>query len=230
MQIIEENHPAAAAGAALSELLREHVARHVLLLVSGGSALALLDFIEADVFGPHLTLSVLDERFSTDPTVNNCAQLERTALFAAAMKRGAMLLSTRVRTGEVIEAVRDRFDAALRDWRVKHPDGVMIATVGMGPDGHTAGIFPGTHGVDFSGDSWVESYTVPVTVNQYPDRITVTYTFLRTQLHAAVGYVVGSDKYVHLLAIQSTTPTLEAVPAAIFNEIPQLVIYTKTSS
>lgn len=227
MRIVDDVHPAEAAGVALTELLREHAAKPMLVLVSGGSALALLDFVDPDVLGPHLTLSVLDERFSIDPTINNCAQLEQTALYAAAVDRGATLISTRVGEGDAIEAVRDRFSTALHDWRARNPDGVMIATMGMGPDGHTAGIFPGEHGVDFSGDDWVVSYTVPVSVNQYPDRITVTYTFLRTQLNAVIVYAVGSDKYARLLAMQSETPALHAVPAAIFNEIPNLVVYTK---
>lgn len=67
--------------------------------------------------------------------------------------------------------------------------------MGIGQDGHTAGIFPGDHGFDFDGDVWVVGYFVPKEVNQYQERVTVTNTYLQTEIAQAIVYAVGEEKY-----------------------------------
>jgi len=226
MKIIETEQPKEDAGQSLTDALREHSKKPILLMVSGGSAFSLLDFVEPSVLGPHITLTVLDERFSSDPAINNFTQLEQTKFFASCINKGVQTISTKVLEYESLHGLHNRFDTALHTWKEQNEDGVIIATMGIGPDGHTAGIFPGEHGVDFNDNTWVVGYTVPKEVNQYPERITVTNTFLRNKVDQAIVYAVGSDKYRLIQKLQATETSIQEIPATIFKEMPFLIIFT----
>ena len=76
LEIFHIGSPAAGAGIALGEVLEYHKEQPVLLMLSGGSAFSILDYIEADVLGPNLTISILDERCSSDSKINNFLQLK----------------------------------------------------------------------------------------------------------------------------------------------------------
>ncbi|PIW97261.1 hypothetical protein COZ82_00525 [Candidatus Kaiserbacteria bacterium CG_4_8_14_3_um_filter_38_9] len=226
MKIIETEQPKEDAGQSLTDALREHSKKPILLMVSGGSAFSLLDFVEPSVLGPHITLTVLDERFSSDPAINNFTQLEQTKFFASCINKRVQTISTKVLEYESLHGLHNRFDTALHTWKEQNEDGVIIATMGIGPDGHTAGIFPGEHGVDFNDNTWVVGYTVPKEVNQYPERVTVTNTFLRNKVDQAIVYAVGSDKYRLIQKLQATETSIQEIPATIFKEMPFLIIFT----
>jgi 6-phosphogluconolactonase/glucosamine-6-phosphate isomerase/deaminase len=197
-------------------------------MLSGGSALTLLDFIPTEVLGANLTITTLDERYSIDPLINNFAQLEATDFYQRAQATGASFISTRIVDGETRDTLRHRFEYALREWRGKHSDGVIIATMGVGPDGHTAGIFAGDYGVDMNGESWVVAYEVPSAVNPYSQRITITNTFLRQQVDSAIVYAVGREKYAHLKCVQAGEVTVKEVPAAILGEMKSVKVFAKS--
>ncbi len=194
MEIIETESPSEDAGKALSEALLEHKDTPVLLMLSGGSAFAILDFVSPEVLGSHVTVTVLDERYSTDSKVNNFAQLEQTDFYKICVERDTYIISTKVLEGESMGGLRQRFDVALHGWKEQNKDGVILTTMGIGHDGHTAGIFPGEHGVDLNGNDWIVGYSVPKEVNEYTDRVTVTNTFLRECVHKAIVLVAGKEK------------------------------------
>ncbi len=194
MEVIETTSPKEDAGKALGVLLEENKVKPILLILSGGSAFTILDFVPTTVLGSHITVTVLDERYSIDPAVNNFAQLEQTSFYKTCIEQGVNYISTKVLEGETMEALRDRFDLALHTWKEQNRDGVVIATMGIGADGHTAGIFPGEYGVDFNDDAWVVGYSVPKEVNEYTDRVTVTKTFLKNVVDFAIGYLDRDKK------------------------------------
>lgn len=226
MEIITSSTPAETAGRKLSEVLLQYREQPILLMVSGGSAFSILDFVGSSLLGPHVTLTVLDERFSTDPTVNNFAQLEQTLFYASCVEHGTQFTSTKVSPGESIAQLRDRFDTALHTWKEQNPEGVVIATMGIGNDGHTAGIFSGEYGIDFSGNSWVVGYSVPKEVNQYTDRITVTFTFLRHHVDSVIGYAVGEEKKQYVNHLQNSSCPLDKIPACILRELVSTTVIT----
>jgi len=41
-----------------------------------------------------------------------------------------------------LEKLAHRYESSLFEWAKKHPEGKIIATMGIGFDGHTAGIMP----------------------------------------------------------------------------------------
>ena len=195
-------------------------------MLSGGSAFTILDFVPATVLGPHVTVTALDERYSTDPQVNNFAQLEQTNFYKTCIEQGVNFISTKVLAGESLEALCDRFDCALLTWKQQNRGGVVIATMGIGADGHTAGIFPGEYEVDFNGDAWAVGYSVPKEVNKYTDRVTVTNTFLREQVDVVVVYAVGNDKYRLVQEIKSDSFLIHEIPAIIIKDMPASTVFT----
>jgi 6-phosphogluconolactonase/glucosamine-6-phosphate isomerase/deaminase len=220
MEIVHTDKPLETAVKALTDALQQDAGVPILLLVSGGSAFGLLDLVPDSVLGPQLTLAVLDERCSEDPHINNFAQLQVTDFYQRAVAAEVVVLPTLVKEGESCAIVGQRFEAMLRAWRETHPTGVVVATMGIGPDGHTAGIMPGEYeGVDFAGQDWVVSYEVPESVNPYTQRITVTNTFLETQVDQAIVYAVGAEKRQYI----------EYLTAGEHSDLPFGVLYRMRS-
>jgi 6-phosphogluconolactonase/glucosamine-6-phosphate isomerase/deaminase len=226
MEIIATKNPAQAAGELLTTLLRQYHGVPVLLLLSGGSSLEMLSYVSSEILSSEITLTTLDERFSTNPSINNFTQLETTDFLKKAMGRGVNVISTKIKQDESLLQAGERFAAALHAWRTQHEDGVVLATMGIGADGHTAGIFPNTDGVDFSAASWVVSYVVPPEVNQFQERITVTYTFLRDEVEAVVGYAVGIEKLAVIAKLQQTVCPVSEIPACILRELKAVQLVT----
>jgi len=226
MEVITSTTPAMTAANQLNQQLAESEAQPVLLMLSGGSALAILEHVDVALFGSHVTITTLDERFSTDPGVNNFAQIAVTEFYAKAIASGAHTISTRVGPDESLPVVAERFAAALHSWRTQHPSGVIMVTMGVGSDGHTAGIFPGDYGIDFEADDWVVAYSVPTSVHRYPERITVTNTFLREQVAHTIGYITGEEKRAVLNHLRAATCDRDLQPACIMREMSQVTLFT----
>ena len=195
-----------------------------LLLCSGGSAFELLRDLDPRSFDAPLTVGVLDERFREDPFVNNFAQLRQTDFFQRATRVGASFIDTRVTVGESLEELAQRFERALREWRRENPDGKIIVTMGIGKDGHTAGIIPDNDDpvafYELFDDSmhWVVGYDAG-NRSPFPFRVTVTFPFLRTQVSRALVYAKGEEKQWAIKMIQADVGSLNQIPARIIREI-----------
>lgn len=226
MDIKRSTTPEVTAGEELSTLLKYYKDKPTLLLLSGGSALSMLDHVSDDALHPNLTITTLDERFSTDPAINNFAQIKTTAFYKRASDRGVTTIDTSVTETDTLEKSGKRFETALRNWRDENPKGVIIATMGVGVDGHTAGIFPGTQNEYFSDDDWVVAYEVPKSVNPHTKRITVTPRFLLEQVTHAVGFIVGDEKKSVLDNIKKESCSHREVPACVMREINSVTVIT----
>lgn len=213
----------------LLALLEKHERDDVLLLTAGGSALRALDFTP-NHFPKTLTLGITDERFSQNPTVNNCLQAKQTRLFTSASTAGATIIDTVPRDDDSPEMLADRFDRTLRDWQTTHPKGAIIGLFGIGPDGHTAGMFPHPETRDsfstlfLTTQKWVASYNAaPHT--PFTERLTTTYPFLHTIQYPLV-FACGQDKKSALKRAFTTPPDLPTTPASIFQKLPNTHVFT----
>ncbi len=194
--------------------------RNVLFLSSGGSSLAILDFIPYEVLGGHLTVGVLDERYDRGED-NNFVQLSRTGFYRKAVAAGAGFVDTSVKAGQTDEALADHFESELREWRRTNPDGEIVATIGIGPDGHTSGIMPFPEDevrfeALFNAERWVVAYDASGK-SPHPKRVTTTLTFLRLISRAFV-FACGREKADALRRLQEERPPAE-VPAAVLKEL-----------
>ena len=232
--IVEKENLAQKAGEKVSELLRKYQSRPILLMLSGGSAFSLLEYVDTSLLGEHVAISVVDERYGTDPTVNNFCQLSDTSFFDAVIQKGCGIVSTQVREKQTMAEVTQDFKRALKRWRSLHPEGVVIATLGVGPDGHTSGIMPYPEKKKFfedlfchdeDDDHFVVGYDAG-DKNQYSLRITTTIPFLKQEIDHALVFVSGKNKKEALQNTLDSKEELHVVPARVFHHMKDVVLYT----
>lgn len=226
MKYLFSSTPAATAARKLQQTLERYKASPVLLLVSGGSWLSVLDLLPLQLCSLQLTLGVLDERYDTNPANNNFALLMRTTFFATAKSCGVDVIDTRVQFDEGAAELAARYTQTIHAWQKDNPDGVIVATLGMGADGHTAGIMPGYVAALSEDSVYALAYTVPTTVNPFPVRVTVTPYFLRTQVTAAVAYVAGPHKCTLLQLVRQSKIRVEAAPARLWHDMSRVTVVT----
>ncbi len=220
-----------AAGAHLTQLLEDNKDRSILLLLSGGSAFELLDEINIKFLGSHITIAMLDERYSTDESVNNFSQLLDTDFYGVCLTLSVKFIETDVQGEETLDEYSDRFDSSLKNWRAENPEGVVIATCGIGPDGHTAGIMPYPEDKNtfdnlfVDTDRWIVGYNAEGK-NEYPKRATVTIPFMRDEIDSAIVYAAGESKRGALVRVISEQGSLNETPALVLNSIKNLSLFT----
>ena len=227
MEIVETKTPVVTAGKILNLKLSELINTPTLFLTSGGSALALLDQLDIKMLTENLTIGVVDDRCSVDPDVNNFTRLTKKGFYESAKVAGVKFIDTRPRNEDCDPAtLADYFQRELKKWRTKYPEGKILVTLGMGEDGHTAGIFPEVSVVDFAGADWVVGYQVPKSVNQYQDRITTTYTFLQDMVDEVLVYVTGESKTAQLKTIFARLDFDPNLPISIIHKLKSVTLVT----
>jgi len=232
VHIYSSTHPDVAAAQRVSVLLAEHKARDILLLLSGGSAFKVLDHIDTTLLSEKVTISVADERYTYDEASSNFSQLAKTAFFERTRKQHVQLIDPRPSEGEDLLDAAKRFDVALKYWHITHHDGIVLALLGIGADGHTAGMLPFPNNKEtfeelfIANERCVRGYHVDARVNSHQDRMTVTATYLKRHVNYAVVYAAGKEKKAPLLALRDEECVLHVTPAHILQALPSVDIYT----
>lgn len=220
---------AEAAGEAINEFLKLQEKNSILMLISGGSALQVTDYIDPDLIAENLTLSVVDERFSADPEVNNFAQIQNTSFYEFAKTKDISFIGTLPRPGETLSQISQRFEKALRTWTEENPFGKIISIFGMGEDGHTAGIFP-LPGNEarfrqlFFSENWVVGYDNGG--QKLPrERFTTTFSFFE-KIDRGIIFVSGKQKQPALKKILKKLGKECELPALGWYKIASTEIFT----
>ncbi len=102
-----------------------------------------------------------------------------------------------MRNGQSQESLAEYFETMLTDWQNKNPSGEIVATLGVGSDGHTSGIMPFPENRKlfeqlFESKKFVVAYDA-FGKNSFPKRITTTISFLR-KLKIAWCFITGESK------------------------------------
>lgn len=205
--------------------------RDVLFLSSGGSALSALDRIDDEAIGPYLTIGIFDERFDEHGRSINYAQLRKTDFYKKAVARGCRLIDTSTRRGESKEMLADFYENELRRWRIDHPRGAIMATMGVALNGHTAGIMPYPEDPQkfsqlFEQERWIIAYDARGK-DPFPLRVTTTLTFLR-QVDLVGIFVVGKEKGAMFTKLMHGDEVAE-IPGRIIKTLPRGAIYLDRS-
>jgi len=216
----------AEASKALNDLFSEQKqqGKDFLFLSSGGSSLSLLDGLDSANFGLNSTIGVLDERYSLDPNVNNLAQLQKSKFYQDIIKKGARVIDTTVHDGESPKDLAVRFEKQLKDW-VDCTHGVIIASVGVGPDAHTSGIMPYPENKKFFDEKfndkshWVTEYDAE-DKNPHRMRVTTTFPFLKKIDHAVI-FISGESKKEALKKLLAEEGSLYESPCRIWRGMPE---------
>ncbi len=214
---------------ALYKIFTDHYNKHILFLASGGSSLRLLDAL--DNLPPYVSIGVLDERYSKDPKVNNFSQLTKTQFYIRSKKRFEQIFHTAVQANESLDSFSNRFEALTRGWKSQFPDGIVVATLGMGKDGHISGIMPFPEdNVVFeklfnNSRNWVVGYDVG-NKNPYRYRVTTTLPFLRNEVDFAVAYITGEEKKDALDMCLADDGKVNNIPARVMHDMKNVTVFT----
>lgn len=189
-----------------------HAGQKVLWLVSGGSAIGVQAAVAQKLAGhdlSKLTVTLADERFGpVGHTDSNWQKLQDTGFSLD----GATLLP--VLTGAGMEVTADQFAKNLANSYAKAD--FRLALLGLGPDGHTAGILPGTPATVAPG--WAVAYHT----SQF-DRITMTAGAI-TKLDEVVMYAMGETKRIPLEDLHKNL-LLDEQPAQAIKAVAKVTIF-----
>lgn len=189
--------------------------RRVLWLLSGGSNISLEVATMATLplaLQAHLTVSLCDERYG--PYGHKDSNLQQ--LWDAGLPKGpAQIIPVLTPQNLSMEETAAQYAGHIHD-ALKTAD-CIILQLGMGTDGHIAGILPDSPAVKAAGI--VTSYTT----EQY-QRITLTFEALR---QATTAYVLafGADKQEQLTLLQDEDIAISKQPAQILKQIPESYVY-----
>lgn len=201
----------------ITERLAELVAKQpVLLLLSGGSAIEVaIDALGALTKQQKLRLSVMvmDERYGAPGHSESNWQ----KLCAAGLEPVQFTAAPAPLVGIPIEATTELFASEFEDLldNTKYHVGLF----GMGADGHTAGILPGSPAVDalalaihYQGDDF--------------ERVTLTRRAL-SHLDEAMLFAVGEEKWPVLQKLLSSEPLSEnEQPSVLLRDMKELSVFT----
>jgi 6-phosphogluconolactonase/glucosamine-6-phosphate isomerase/deaminase len=187
--------------------------KKVLWLVPGGSAIAVACLAARDIAAvPHgnLAVTLTDERYGPlGHSDSNWQQLEGAGFSLPE----ARLLS--VLTGADRAQTVKAWEVLLRH-ELKAAD-FALGFFGMGADGHTAGILPGSPAV--SSTAYAATYDGPDFA-----RITMTPPAI-ARLDMAFVYAAGQNKWPALRRLNERHSIAEQ-PAQILKQVPELIIFT----
>jgi 6-phosphogluconolactonase/glucosamine-6-phosphate isomerase/deaminase len=198
----------------LADTIQRHLAKNqkVLWLVPGGSAIAVAAEVSKKLQGTdlhNLAVTLTDERFGpVGHPDSNWQQLSE----AGFVLDGASLVPVLV--NEDRSATTARFDDLLR--KTLESAQYRLGFFGIGPDGHTAGILPGSPAVTAA------EYAAGYDAENF-QRITMTPPAIAA-LDEAVVYAIGEAKWPVLDQLETDKP-LNEQPSQALKTVPQLTIF-----
>ena len=204
---------------AVSVALETHKNSEVLLLLAGGSALDVLEYVDTSSINEYTTIMMMDERFSSKPDENNYLQMSKSSFFEKITKNEAYTIPTVPEEGETLESFAEILNNTLHTYFSEHPNATVLALFGIGADGHTAGIFP-MKNVDFvdtygQGELYVPGHTAPAPFTQ---RSSITPKCIMQHVTTAFVYAVGAEKTAILQTLHDPYE-LHELPAYIHTQI-----------
>lgn len=216
----------------IGDRLREH--RPALLLVSGGStagvAIAAIRSLR-DSSAAHgddmrglLTVSLIDERFGpVGHAHSNWRQLLDGGLPVESVQAIPVLQNSRDGDDAFGATVR-RFDNILTDAARKQMNGelLIVGLLGIGADGHTAGILPGSPACA-EGNIGPAAALATGYRSDVHTRITITPAFFQ-YFDRAIAYATGADKWQAIAGLREARPICEH-PAQLLKRAHESLVF-----
>jgi 6-phosphogluconolactonase/glucosamine-6-phosphate isomerase/deaminase len=231
--ITEKNNIVEKAGITLNDMFKERNGKPLLMLLSGGSSLNLLDHVEQDSLGPDVTVGMLDDRFTRDTSINSCALIKGqetgTSFYTKVLAAETTFLDSYPDQLDTLETYAEKYESFIKKWMKLYPDGIIRATVGIGPDGHTSGILPHPESPEkfeklFNGERLIVGYDVE---NKNPHRYRMTSTFtLMRKFDQVLTFMQGENKKEALQKVMAEEGSLAETPGRIVRELKNVTIFT----
>ena len=190
--------------------------KKVLWLLSGGSnigaSLEVIDNVPADLT-ENLSISLIDERFGEiDFVESNWNKLTKAGFDAKKAKMIPVL-----EAGLNFEQTLDKYREIIKTGFANND--IVVAQLGIGDDGHIAGILPGSPAASETSDL-VSGYQ-----SQPFLRLTVTFPALR-KMDVAYAFAFGNTKQPTLSKLKANKLPVSEQPAQILKEIPRSFLYS----
>ena len=131
---------------------------------------------------------------------------------------------------ESIFELSARTNSVILQWIKTYPKGNIIATVGIGEDGHVAGMMPFPEDqatferLFMDPKHFVVGYEAG-NKNKFNLRLTSTITLLKKASYI-ISYVVGDNKRSQLIRAQETDKPLHECPSRILFQLPHGDLFT----
>jgi 6-phosphogluconolactonase/glucosamine-6-phosphate isomerase/deaminase len=233
MEIVSHNDKDALVKMASQKLFsffEKYRERQILFLSSGGSALSLLELAPDANLGVNITITVLDERFTHRSEIQNFSSLCQSAFYNKSIMHGAQAINPLLNMEDGLKISAHKFEKNVRKWIAQNPDGIIFATLGIGRDGHTAGIMPFPEDEDefnilFESQNWFVGYTAK-NKSELSKRMTASCTFLREKIDYAIAFVVGEEKRDAISKTLAKNGALKDTPARILHEMKKVELFT----
>lgn len=230
MIIQQSLYPALETGIHITKFIENHLDEPVLLLLSGGSALGVLEHIATEHFSSLVHVGLTDERFTDHVEGSTFVRIEKTLFYTQAIAKGVQFINSKKERSESHKSFCARLQTCIS---VIEQDTANIRTLGLfgiGEDGHTASIFPGEQ-ITFATLYESEDFYVPVTtVDTYPQRISITIPAIE-KLDEVVIYATGKNKCENILTqIQNKQLEPNQLPATVLTKHQNCTLYTDCST
>jgi 6-phosphogluconolactonase/glucosamine-6-phosphate isomerase/deaminase len=189
--------------------------RSVLWLLSGGSNItAAVQIMQAlpDDLTAELTVTLVDERYGPP----GHADSNLTQLLQAGFEPKQAKLLPVLRDGWDFEATRSGYEEMLLG-ALANTD-CAIALLGIGDDGHIAGILPQSIAVEVTKPAIVAYHSDPY------DRLTPSFAVLK-QMTASYTLAFGEGKKPMLTQLHDEDLTLDEQPAQILKQLGEAYVY-----
>jgi 6-phosphogluconolactonase/glucosamine-6-phosphate isomerase/deaminase len=198
-------------------LLRELAGgKRVLWLVSGGSnipvSVQIMDNISPEL-RQKLSVMLVDERYgAAGHAESNWAQLMQAG-FSTDKATLLPVLREGLDFDQTVARYKDTVKQAFAD------NDVMVAQLGIGDDGHIAGILPGSPATAET-DELVAGYQSTPFL-----RLTLTFTGLR-RISASYAFAFGNTKHRALTTLKNRSIPPREQPAQILKQLPEAYVYS----
>jgi len=217
----QHSHLFTALAAECQDVLSEALSKHgtATLLVSGGSTPAPLyeALSKSELNWKKIKIALVDERWvNQDHSASNEALIKRTLLINNAAAAEFVGMKNAAKTAN---AGQSDTEASYR----KLPQPFSLAIVGMGPDGHTASLFPHAKGLANALKADSENLTAAITATQSEvtgtntERMTMTLSALMKTERIIILFT-GEDKLAVFSAAQKDGPVEDMPIRALLHQ------------
>ncbi len=223
----------------------------ILLMLSGGSALTVLEHLNYEALNKRLfdqttTICVLDERFDKTEEGNNWLQIKKTKFYQTAKKQDAIFIETvplqkKDLQDNIVEETfaefTERFEKSIENWMKNNPKGKIVATIGIGKeDKHIAGMIPGKSEEEFTKNfvntqKLFTAHEIGIEDNKFTTRVTPTMKFLTEKIDYPFVFAVDKEKEVKetFLTEEKHKDKYFLAPSLIIWKMKAPKLYTNTS-
>lgn len=199
-----------------------------LCFLAGGSALEMYEYLHISEPAKGRTIFCMgDERVSGEAEINNFLQLQSTA---PEFSKNHTIVNSSLQVNETRKLLTKRINFKLEKIFSETKKLQIIVILGMGEDGHTAGIFPTSdvRSVEWFKDTYeADSTYVPVHHDSLTidSRASITPAVIKNADHAVV-FITGEAKKAQLAKLAHKNIPVQEMPIQIIKTNTDAVVFT----